>query len=158
MRSATRELTSDGRAVRALARSGLSVLRVPQDLPILVRRGLPDPETVGLPSLLRLGLIAPVARGLYEVRTPAGVTRGSFADLLAGRFADTPHLVTGWWALADANLTNQDVRRVTVLTATNRRTTTIAGHVVQPVPNTDELWGAIRRPNGLVVARPERAL
>jgi predicted transcriptional regulator of viral defense system len=152
-----RDLSDAGRAARALARSGLAAIRVPQDLPELKRHGFPEAETQGLAPLLKLGLVRPVARGLYEVRDPGGVTRSPFEELLAGRFADSPHLVTGWWALAQAGLTNQDVRTVVVLTATDRRGLTLAGRRVRVAKARDDLWGGETRENGLVVARPERA-
>ncbi|HET7130523.1 MAG TPA: hypothetical protein VFJ93_15755 [Gaiellaceae bacterium] len=152
-----RDLTDAGRAARALARSGLAAIRVPQDLPELTRHGFPEAETQGLAPLLKLGLVRPVARGLYEVRDSGGVTRSSFEELLAGRFADTPHLATGWWALAQAGLTNQDVRTVVVLTPTDRRDLTLAGRRVRVAKARDDLWGGETRKSGLVIARPERA-
>ncbi|HUO74813.1 MAG TPA: hypothetical protein VMU39_28870 [Solirubrobacteraceae bacterium] len=154
MATTQRDLTEAGRAARALARSGLAVIRVPEDLPELAEYGLPE---AGLAPLVKLGLVRRAARGVYEVRDPNGVTRSSFETLLAGRFAGTPHLVTGWWALAQAGLTNQDVRTVVVLTATNRRDLAIAGRRVRVAKAHDDLWGGDVRENGLVVARPERA-
>lgn len=152
-----RDLSDAGRAARALARSGLAAIRVPEDLPELTRHGYPEVETQGLAPLLKLGLVRRVARGLYEVRDPRGVTRSPFEELLAARFADTPHLVTGWWALAQAGLTNQDVRTVVVLTSTDRRDLTLAGHRIRVAKARDDLWGGKTSENGLVVARPERA-
>lgn len=157
MAGTQRDLTDAGRAAQALVRSGLAVIRVPEDLPELARHGFPEAETRGLASLVKLGLVRPVARGLYEVRAPNGVTRSSFEGLLAGRFAGTPHLVTGWWALAEAGLTNQDVRTVVVLAPTNRRDLTIAGRKVRVAKASSDPWGGDLRGNGLVVACPERA-
>lgn len=158
MATAQRNLTDAGRAARALARSGLDVVRVPEDLPVLARHGFPEVETVGLRPLIRLGLVRPAARGLYEVRDPRGVARSSFEKLLAARFAGTDHLVTGWWALAQAGLTSQDVREVVVLTTTNRRDLTIAGRKVRVAKvEPHVMWGGETRKNGLIVARPERA-
>lgn len=153
-----RDLTAAGRAAQALARSGLSVVRVPDDLPLLAENGFTEAETVGLGSLVKLGLVRPVARGLFEVRDPTGVARSSFELLLAARFADRPHLATGWWALARAGLTNQDVREVVVLSATKRRDLIISGRRVRVARvEPQELWGGETRESGLVVARPERA-
>lgn len=155
----TAKVSPEGRAARALARSGLDVIRVPDDLPVLAKHGFPEAIRVGVSPLERLGLVRPVARGLYEVRDQRGVSRSSFEELLAARFAGTPHLVTGWWVLARAGLTNQDVREVVVLTTTNRRGLTLSGrrvHVVTVDP--DDLWGGKLCSNGLAVARPERAL
>ena len=157
MAKTQRDLTDAGRAAQALVRSGLAVIRVPEDLPELADFGFPEAESYGLAPLVKLGLVRPVARGIYEVRDPNGVARSSFESLLAGRFAGTPHLVTGWWALAEAGLTNQDVRMVVVLSPTNRRDLAMAGRKVQVVEASDDLWGGDARESGLVVARPERA-
>ena len=134
-------------------------MRVPEDLNTLAELGVTDGKR-GIQALVRLGLLHPIARGIYEVRTPSGVSRSSFELLLAGRLTDRPHLATGWWALAEAGLTNQDVREVVVLTPTNRRDFETAGrraHMVT-VDSPKDLWGGKRRPSGLVVASPERAL
>lgn len=153
------DLSPAGQAVRALARSDLSVLRVPQDLEELARLGFPQLGTNGLAALVRLGLIRPIARGLYEVRDSTGVTRTSFEALLAARFSDTKHLATGWWALAERGLTNQDVREAIILTETNRRAFQALGRRARAARvNDDELWGGEAHESGLVVARPERAL
>jgi predicted transcriptional regulator of viral defense system len=158
MTTAQRNLSDAGRAARALARSGLDVVRVPEDLPALAWHGFTEVETVGLKPLLRLGLVRPAARGLYEVRDPRGVSRSSFEKLLAARFAGTTHLVTGWWALGQAGLTSQDVREVVVLTTTHRRDFTIAGRKVRVSKvEPDDIWGGQTSENGLTVARPERA-
>jgi predicted transcriptional regulator of viral defense system len=147
-----------GRAARALARSGLDVVKVPEDLSVLARHGFPEAETVGLEPLLRLGLVRPAARGLYEVRDARGVSRSSFEKLLAARFAGAPHLATGWWVLAKAGLTSQDVREVVVLTTTHRRDLTVAGRTVRVAKvEPDEIWGGRTNESGLFVARPERA-
>jgi predicted transcriptional regulator of viral defense system len=159
MATVERNISDAGRAARALARSGLDVVRVPEDLPVLARHGFPEVETVGLQPLLRLGLVTRAAYGLYEVRDARGVARSSFEKLLAARFAGTPHLVTGWWALAHASLTSQDVREVVVLTTTNRRDLAILGRRVRVAKvRPDDIWGGQRDVNGLVVARAERAL
>jgi predicted transcriptional regulator of viral defense system len=153
-----RNQTDAGRAARALSRSRLTTIRVPDDLAKLAEFGLPGGKR-GIQSLAKLGLVRPVARGLYEVRSPTGVSQSSFEQLLAARFANRPHLVTGWWALAEAGLTNQDVREAVVLTTRNRRDFDVAGrhaHVVKV--DAHELWGGNQRPSGLVVASPERAL
>jgi predicted transcriptional regulator of viral defense system len=108
---------------------------------------------------VRLGLLRPVARGLYEVRNPTGVSRSSFELLLAARFAEQSHLATGWWALAVTGLTSQDVREVVVLATTNRRDFDAGGrhaHIVRV--DAHDLWGGKRRRSGLIVASPERAL
>jgi predicted transcriptional regulator of viral defense system len=113
----------------------------------------------GLETLVRLGLLRPIARGLYEVRSPSGVSQTTFELVLAARFADRPHLVSGWWALALAGLTNQDVREAVVLTISNRRDLDVAGrhaHVVKV--DVHQLWGGTKRASGVVVASPERAL
>lgn len=133
-------------------------MRVPDDLDALGRLGLPGGRR-GVKMLVKLGFLSPVARGLYEVRDPSGVSKSSFEVLLAARFAHRPHLVTGWWALAQAGLTNQDVRVAVVLTSSNRRDLDAAGrraHVVKV--DARDLWGGRRRPSGLIVASPERAL
>jgi predicted transcriptional regulator of viral defense system len=154
----TQKVNNDGRAARALARSGLDVIRVPEDFPTLAEHGFPEVERVGVEPLKRLGLVRPAARGLYEVRDPRGVARSSFEKLLAARFAGTPHLVTGWWVLALAGLTNQDVKEVVVLTTTNRRSLTISGRRVRVAKvGPADLWGGEKRKDGLVIARPERA-
>lgn len=153
-----RDQTDAGRAARALARSGLTTLRVPEDLNVLTELGLPGGRR-GVQALVRLGLLRSVARGLYEVRDPTGVSQSNFERLLASRFAELPHLATGWWALALGGLTNQDVREVVVLTTTKRRDFEATGrraHVVRV--DARDLWGGNRRPSGLVVASPERAL
>ena len=147
-----------GAQLRRLVQFGLVVIRVPEDLPELTRNGFPEAETQGLAPLVKLGLVRSVARGIYEVRDPNGVARSSFETLLAARFAGTPHLVTGWWVLAQAGLTNQDVRTVVVLTPTNRRDLTIAGRRVRVAKASDDLWGGEVHESGLVLARPERAL
>ncbi len=134
-------------------------MRVPEDLDRLAEVGLADGKR-GVKALVQLGLLHQIARGIYEVRAPDGVSRSSFELLLAGRVADRPHLATGWWALAAAGLTNQDVREVVVLTTTNRRDFRAAGrraHLVK-VDSADDLWGGKRQPSGLVVASPARAL
>ncbi|MGZ4532442.1 MAG: hypothetical protein ACXVXP_08830 [Mycobacteriaceae bacterium] len=61
-------------------------------------------------------------------------------------------------ALAQAGLTNQDVREVVVLTQTNRRDLTIQGRRVRVAKvESNELWGGEACESGLVVARPVRA-
>ena len=158
MSTIQRNQTDAGNAARALARSGLATVRVPDDLGRLTELGLPAGRG-GIQSLLKLGLLRPVARGLYEVRNASGVSQSSFELLLAARFADKPHLVTGWWALALAGFTNQDVREAVVLTTSKRRDLDAAGrhaHIVKV--DTHELWGGKARRSGLVVASPERAL
>ncbi len=153
-----RDQTDAGRAARALSRSELTTLRVPEDLPKLTELGLPYGRR-GVQTLVRLGLLRPVARGLYEVRDPRGVSQTNFEQLLAARLADEPHLVTGWWALAAAGLTNQDVREVVVLVTKHRRDFSAAGRRARVVAvGAQDLWGGKRRPSGLVVAVPERAL
>lgn len=153
------KLSAAGQAARALARAELSVLRVPQDIEQLTRLGLPMPAAGSLAALARLGLIRPIARGLYEVRDSAGVSRSSFAALVAARFSDTRYLATGWWALGQRDLTSQDVREVIVLTETKRRLFQVLGRRARAVPiSADELWGGEIRDGGLIVARPERAL
>lgn len=147
-----------GQAARALTRSGLSVIRVPDDLETLRSHGFPAASGQStLRTLTRLGLVRPIARGLYEVRDPAGVSRSSFESLLATWLRGN-HLTTGWWALAQAHLTNQDVREVVVLTTTNRRDLTVLGRNVR-VSKGDEanLWGGRKRDSGLIIATPERA-
>lgn len=104
-------------------------------------------------------MIRRVARGLYEVRDATGTSQSSLELLLAGRFADAPHLVTGWWALGQARLTNQDVREVIILSESRRRSVKVFGRQVRVVVVAPEgLWGGVERPSGLVVASPERAL
>ena len=141
MTTTQRDLTDAGRAARALSRSGLAIVRVPDDLAVLTNHGLTGRKR-GVQALVRLGLLRSVARGIYEVRDPAGVSRTSFELLLAGRFADQPHLATGWWALAEAGLTSQDVREVVLLATTKRRDFNVVGrhaHVVKV--SADALWG-----------------
>jgi predicted transcriptional regulator of viral defense system len=158
MVASQRDLSQAGQAARALARAGLSVVRVPEDLGALTEHGLPGGSR-GIEPLVKLGLLRPVARGIYEVRDSRGVALSSFELLLAARFCDRPHLVTGWWALSVAGLTSQDVREALVLTTTKRRDLHALGrraHVVR-VAATD-LWGGKRRRSGLVIASPARAL
>jgi predicted transcriptional regulator of viral defense system len=134
------------------------VVRVPDDLDTLAELGLVDGRR-SVKALVKLGLLRQVARGIYEVRNPTGVSQSSFELLLAGRLADRPHLVTGWWALAEAGLTNQDVREVGVLTTTNRRDFAAGGRRARFVKvDAQDLWGGKRRTSGLVVASAERAL
>lgn len=152
------QLSPAGRAVRALARSDLSVVRIPQDTDELVRLGFPE-EINGVAALTRLGLLRPIARGLYEVRDATGASRTSFEAVLASRFGDTEHLATGWWALAGKGLTDQGVREAIVLTKTNRRAFQALGRRVRVVRvGDDELWGGELRESGLVIASAERAL
>lgn len=158
MSTRQRDQTDAGQAARALARSGFTTLRVPEDLDALAQLGLPGGRR-GVQALVRLGLLRPVARGLYEVRNPSGVSQSSFEQLLAARFADEPHLVSGWWALSIAGLTNQDVREAVVLTTAKRRDLEAVGrraHIVRV--DKRDLWGGARRPSGLIVASPPRAL
>ena len=141
-----------------MSRSGLTTLRVPDDLGRLTELGLPGGRR-GIQALVRLGLLHAVARGLYEVRNSSGVSESSFELLLAARVANQPHLATGWWALAIAGLTNQDVREVVVLATTKRRDLDVAGRHARIVKvPADDLWGGKQRPSGLIVASPERAL
>jgi predicted transcriptional regulator of viral defense system len=149
-----------GQAARALARSGLSVIRIPDDLQTLHRHGFPmQSSQSALQMLVRLGLLRPIARGLYEVRDPAGVSQSSFEALLGSWFRGGPHLATGWWALAQAHLTTQEVREVVVLTETNRRSVFVLGRRVRVAKvGRDDLWGGRQRRTGLILARPERAL
>jgi len=135
------------------------VIRVPDDMEILRGFGFPVSSSQSvLRMLARLGLIRPIARGLYEVRDPAGVSRSSFEALLATWFRSDDHLATGWWALAQARLTNQDVREVVVLTDTNRRNLNVLGRNVRVAKvGESELWGGRKRESGLIIATPERA-
>lgn len=136
------------------------MIHLPDDLGTLERYGFPIASSESsLRTLTRLGLLRPIARGLYEVRDPTGVSRSSFETLLASWFHADAHLATGWWALAQARLTNQDVREVVVLTQTNRRDLTVLGRRVRVVKVKEhELWGGKPRKSGLIIARPERAL
>ncbi len=146
-------------ASRALARAGISTLRIPEDLPVLRSLGFPENTEAGLRALKHLGLIKQVRRGLYEVREPTGRSKARLEDLLAARFGDTPHLVSGWWALGHHQLTNQHVREVVVLATRARRPMEIAGTLTRTlVTPADEIWGGRRQANGLNIAKPERAL
>jgi len=148
------------RAARALARSELDTLRVPEDLEHLHQLGFPERTREALRELVELGLLTPVARGLYEVRDSTGLARGGFEKLLAARLAGAEHLVTGWWALARAGLTDQDVREVIVLIGSGRRRPlTLVGRRVRFVTVAPaQIWGGRRTRSGLRIARPERAL
>ena len=146
-------------ASRALARSGLTVVRVPEDIETLREFGFPEQNREGIRALRSLDLIRPVGRGIYEVRDPSGRVRGGLERLVAAKLSGTAHLVTGWWALADAQLTNQDVRELVVLTPSKRRGLTLSGKRVHVVAAPEaELWGGRKRASGLIVAEPARAL
>jgi predicted transcriptional regulator of viral defense system len=148
------------RALRAISRSGLRTLHLPNDRRALSDQGVAEHEIgAAIQALERLGMLRHVAHGVYEVRDPRGVGRASFERLVAARIGTSPHLATGWWALAHHGLTQQDVRELIVLVPTNRREFVIAGRRVRPAKVAeDRLWGGRTTATGLRIATAARSL
>lgn len=148
------------RAARALARSGLTVLRVPEDVPTLADAGLdPGEIELALRALQRRGLVERVGKNVYAVRDQAGTELSTFESLIAARLNGADHLVTGWWALARHQLTPHSVRQVVVLSPSKRSPVEYRGRRAKfaMVP-LDDIWGGSTSTSGLSIARPERAL
>ncbi len=143
-----------------MTRSGLRTLHLPRDRRVLVEQGIAEDEiAAALVALQRLGMLRHVSHGVYEVHDPNGVSRASFEQLVAARMGDSPHLATGWWALAYHGLTQQEVRAVVVLVATSRRGFVVAGRHVRPAKVAqDRLWGGRLMMSGLRIASAERAI
>lgn len=96
-----------------IQRSGRAVVRVDRDRRIF--RGRDNAESQALRRLADGGWLVRLERGAYVVAGPARIERHSQLALVADWLEGEPYVVTGFFALAYWNLTNQPPTTIDIL-------------------------------------------
>lgn len=114
-----------------------------------------------LHRLSRSGWLVQVRRRAYVVRPRSMALTVSTLELV-GAISPSLHLVTGGRALAEAGLSDQSFRRLTVLVSTRQRSWEWQGEVVDyTTVAKDKIWGGTSRKVGrfpVEIALAERAI
>lgn len=129
-----------------LERQGQRVLRIPEDMPLVIDvAGTTAAARALVESLATKDWIVPIRRGIWAVRSRALTLEVSALEIV-GFVSPGLHLVTAGRALAEHQLSDQSFRSVIVITETRLRGWQWQGENVKYVKiPPSRIWGAAER-------------